>query len=224
MITLIILIFLFLPNSVALAEESDVQDWDFCAHTTNDSLCVSATTSNTKIQLTALMQGLTLKVQDKGISFSFPSAPMVRSKLKRHPNEVKAMMRRDNAGEEVKPDLQPLIQALSDTVGVMVDSLNKQYSIRSFKFLLDKENAKLTFSVKLPLTVDKDSIELMMSSAPGNLYDRKEFTGRRLSCESSPSPNGLGEAPMKKDDRNRTFTVKKIVTLSDCEKCEVCYL
>ena len=134
--------------------------------------------------------------------------------LKRHPNEVKAMMKRDSTGKEVKPDLQPLIQALSDTTGMYTDSLNKTHLIRSFEILLNKEDAILMYSVRLPLKLESDSLKIIISSEPGKLYDKKEFTGKRLSRESRQIKNGLGEAPMDKDIKNRTFSVEKKVRIS----------
>lgn len=214
-------VFLFLLPfffcKVSFAEKKVADDWDVTVRPVNDSLEISITTYNTKYQLTSLMQGLSVCIPDAETSFMFPSASIVRSKLKRHPNEVKAMIKRDNPGQEVKPDLQPLIQALSDTTAVLTDNHNNVRHVRSFWFKLDKENAVLTFYVRLPLNIDSNSVKIIISSEPGLLFDKVEFTGKRLSRESRQVKNGLGEAPMKKDVKNRMFRVEKIVKISDHE-------
>jgi hypothetical protein len=210
----ILLLIFFVICNFSFAEKNTAKEWHIYAERQNDSINVSVIANNTKFQLASLMQGLTINLPEVGSSFVFPSASMVRSKLKRHPNEVKAMMKRDSTGKEVKPDLQPLIQALSDTTGMCTDSLNKTHQIRSFEILLNKEDAILMYSVRLPLKLESDSLKIIISSEPGKLYDKKEFTGKRLSRESHQIKNGLGEAPMDKDIKNRTFSVEKKVRIS----------
>lgn len=208
------------------AQQNRSADWELYAHVTDgDTLCLSLTLHDTKEQLTSLMQGLTLSFLDQKKVLEYPSAHLVRTKLKRHPNEVKAMMRRDSIGGEVKPDLYPLVKALSDTTAVLVDSVSMtRKNIRSFDLMLDKEHALLTYSVKLPISEMQctDSIAIVIMSEPGELYDKREFTGRRLSRETSPVPNGLGEASMVKGDKNRTVRIQKTIILSDGNGCKIC--
>ena len=64
------------------------------------------------------------------------------------------------------------------------------------------------------MKLESDSLKIIISSEPGKLYDKKEFTGKRLSRESRQIKNGLGEAPMDKDIKNRTFSVEKKVRIS----------
>lgn len=212
----LLLILLILCN-LSFAEKNTANDWHVHAKEQNDSINITVTANNTKYQLASLMQGLTIKLPEMKTSFIFPSASMVRTKLKRHPNEVKAMMKRDSTGKEIKPDVRPLIQALTDTTGLFTDSLNNICQIRSFDMLLNKEDAILMFSVRLPLKLERDSLKIIISSEPGNLFNKKEFTGKRLSRESHQIKNGLGEAPMAKDIKNRTFCVEKYVKISSDE-------
>ena len=70
----------------------------------DDSLEFKLTSSQVETQLTFLMQGLDICViQPDTITLSFPSAAMVRNKVKRHPNEVKAVLasrQRQQAGQD----------------------------------------------------------------------------------------------------------------------------
>lgn len=222
----VILLSMLVCGSFSYAQQNRSADWELDAHVTDgDTLCLSLTLHDTKEQLTSLMQGLTLSFLSQKKVLEFPSAHLVRAKLKRHPNEVKAMMRRDSIGGEVRPDLFPLVKALSDTTAALVDNVSMaRKNIRSFGIMLDKERALLTYSAKLPVSEMgcTDSIAVVITSDPGKLYNKKEFTGRRLSRETSPVPNGLGEASMVKGDKNRTIRIQRTIILSDGSRCKIC--
>lgn len=195
------------------------EDWDVTSSYSNDSLTIKLVAKDTKQQLAVLMQGLHVALPSAHLSVVFPSAPMVRNKMKHHPNEVKAMMRKDSANVEVKPDLFPLIEALSDTTATVCDSIQgKKELTHNFTIELDKENAILYFTVVVPFDLsilqDTVSIRVDVSSAPGGLSSRKEFTGSRLSKEEGPVKNGLGHASMGKDDKNRTVQFQRSVNIS----------
>lgn len=195
-------------------------DWVITAANINDSLSVTLVAKDTKQQLAVLMQGLQVSIPSQNLSIMFPSAPMVRDKMKHHPNEVKATMRKDSTNVEVKPDLQPLIKALCDTSAVVIDSINNVHSTtHNFAINLDKENTTISFSFSIPsVEFDSDTIEIHVMSIPGNLSTRREFTGKRLSKEESPSRNGLGEASMGKDDKNRIVNFTETVIIKRPQK------
>lgn len=181
-----------------------------------DSIRVTYVVRDSKLQLASLMQGLKLSLNAQHQVFVFPSAAMVRSKLKHHPNEVKAMMRKDSANVEVKPDLMPLIDALSDTTALFIDSLqHSQQPSRAFSIKLEREAGLLSYTAILPFISEADSISITISSTPGELSNKREFNGRRLSSELAPQPNGLGEASMGNDDKKRTLFVNKTIYISN---------
>ena len=163
----------------------------------------SLTTTNPRHQLSFLMQGMRLTLSDQGdtVEVCFPDAMMVRDKMKRHPNEVKPTFRGDSIGEEVRPDLQPLIAALVDTVVVIRQTDGSVISSHDFDIRLDKKVRELHFIVQVPWTGrNLDAVDVSISSAPVNV-GKREFTGSRLSGEGRHNPNGLGEAPTKGEDR-----------------------
>lgn len=181
----------------------------------SDSLEISATIIDSKLQLTALMQGLTLNIEEKNNTIVFPSAPMVRHKMKRHPNEVKASFKDKDNKEEIKPDLTPLIAALNDTVAFMTDEHDstQMRTYKQFRIELDKQRSLVTFRIKIPCC-KTETISIVISSSPDRLYDKKEFTGKRRSFEKSPDERGLGHASNFKNDKNRTFRIKQVVGIS----------
>ena len=202
-------------TSVRTSGSSSSPSWTTTIHAVHDSLCLCITATDTKDQLSSLMQGLRVDIAEGPCTVLFPSAAMVRSKLKRHPNEVKATMRRDGSGREVRPDMLPLLQALSDTTA-MVTSTSVSVPTHDFDLRMDTEHAVLTFVVTVPLAyVGKHSkYHVVLSSDPGALSTTREYTGRRLSREAGPVKNGLGEAPDGAGDRNRTIHVEQTVVLS----------
>ena len=194
------------PNSVAVE-----------AVARNDSIDIKVTVTQIETQLTFLMQGLHVRIiQPDTLTVSFPSASMVRHKVRRHPNEVKAVLAsrlRQQAGQDslhhiVRPDVQPLVAALNDTTATIAKKTDKASS-RNFYIDVDRERAVMTFTVttdKALLTSLDGVLNLLVSSAPSNHQaDRPEFAGRRLSGENAPRPNGLGEGIRQEDMSKRTF-------------------
>ena len=167
-------------------------------------------------QLAFLMQGLTILVeQPDTIILSFPSAPMVRNKVKRHPNEVKAVLTqqhrlqsgKDTIHQVVRPDVLPLVSALNDTTAT-ITYRNAITAMNNFKINVDRKEAIMTFSIKIPkyyFAATNDRIALTIISEPKNSSDGREFIGNRLSGENAPRPNGLGEGLRGGDASSRTF-------------------
>lgn len=214
-INLILASLLFCFFVPAKAEDNS---WIISSGSKGDSLIIRLTANDTKQQLAVLMQGLHLYLPSVHRSIIFPSAPMVRNKLKHHPNEVKATIQNDSNNEEVRPDLFPLVVALCDTTTIVYDSLrNEVIRTRDFTIILDRENAILSFSVTVPCKWEElgntDSLSIEVFSTPGNFSSITEFTGTRLSPENSPVLNGLGQASMGKDDNNRTVGFKRKIAI-----------
>lgn len=184
-----------------------------------DSLDLCVSLLEPRMQLTALMQGLALEMEGGGCRVVFPAAPMVRHRMKRHPNEVKASFRDKERKEEIRPDLAPLISALNDTVArvTMGEDSARMRAYRHFRIALDREAAVVTFAVRLPcprVGALPDTLAVVLSSSPAELYDQREFRGTSRSVEKGPDDRGLGHAPMVKDDRNRTFRLRRVVCLT----------
>lgn len=191
-----------------------------------DSLEFRLTSFQVETQLTFLMQGLDICViQPDTMMMSFPSAAMVRKKVKRHPNEVKAVLesqRRQRTGQDsinhvVRPDVQPLVAALNDTTA-SCSYQNQKSATRSFKIDVDREKTLMSFSIRIDkakIQAFDDRLNLQISSVPlFNKGDRPEFVGKRLSGENTPQPNGLGEGIRKEDVAKRTFQQRVSVAVS----------
>lgn len=184
-----------------------------------DSLEISVTIIDSKLQLTALMQGLTVNIEESNNRMTFPSAPMVRHKMKRHPNEVKASFKDKENKEEIKPDLMPLIAALNDTIAFVTDGHDstQMHAYKQFRIELDKQLSLVTFIIRIPYRYaccKTNTISIVMFSSPTYLYDKEEFTGKRRSSERSPNERGLGHASYSKNDKSRTFRIKQVVDIS----------
>ena len=182
-----------------------------------DSLEFKLTAYQIETQLTFLMQGMEMTaIQQDTLTMSFPSAAMVRNKVRRHPNEVKAVLNsvsqagKDSVNHVVRPDVQPLVAALNDTTAVVAYQ-GKKENIRDFKIDVDREMAIMSFSVRIARAMVSDNngmVQILVTSVPPNHQgDRPEFSGRRLSGENAPLPNGLGEGLRKEDIEKRTFLV-----------------
>ena len=192
----------------------------------DDSLELKLTSSQVETQLTFLMQGLNVCViQPDTMTMSFPSAAMVRSKVKRHPNEVKAVlssrqrqqMGQDSINHVVRPDVQPLVAALNDTTA-SIRYQGEDVTTRNFKIDVDRDKALMSFSIRVlksKIQVQDDKINLLVSSIPlHHKGDRPEFVGKRLSGEKTPHPNGLGEGIRKEDVSKRMFQKMMSVAIS----------
>ena len=181
----------------------------------HDSIALRLTAFKIETQLTFLMQGLNISIlQDDTLTVAFPSAFMVRNKVRHHPNEVKAVLASRGRSKEgndsihhvVRPDVQPLVAALNDTTAT-ITYRGKSRATRAFAIVVDRDHALMTFRVQVPKEHIKSpdgSVNLQLLSLPKG-GDRPEFAGRRLSGEKSPVPNGLGEGIRKEDAANRTF-------------------
>lgn len=192
----------------------------------DDSITLQLTAYQIETQLTFLMQGVNFTiVQPDTLTMSFPSAAMVRNKVRRHPNEVKAvleMQRKQHPGQDsihhvVRPDVQPLIAALNDTTATICYQSDK-VSTHDYQIYVDRESAIMTFSFKLHrnnITSIGGLIDVSVYSAPFSKSDRAEFVGKRLSEENSPHPNGLGEGMRKEDVSKRTFKKSIVVKIED---------
>ena len=200
-----------LPVTAAVPDSIDVK-----ATEQHDSVEIRITAYKIETQLTFLMQGLNILIEQADtVTLSFPSAPMVKNRVKRHPNEVKAVLAsqrkrqgegHDSVNHVVRPDVLPLVAALNDTTAT-ISYHGTTEATHGFKIDVDRENAIMVFSIKVPACyVDtKDAkLGLCIYSVPVG-ENRQEFTGKRLSDENSPRPNGLGEGFRKGDAASRAF-------------------
>lgn len=213
-----------LPAAAAVPDSIDVK----CTEQ-HDSVELRITAYKIETQLTFLMQGLNILIeQPDTVTFIFPSASMVRSKVKRHPNEVKAVLDsgqkqqatgRDSINHVVRPDVLPLVAALNDTTATLSHHSTTE-ATHGFKIDVDRGNAIMVFSIKVPanyVDTNKANLGLCIYSIPVG-ENRQEFTGRRLSRENSPRPNGLGEGFRKGDAASRTFRKElSVIILKDNE-------
>ena len=219
-----LLAMVFLPATAAVPNSIDVKVTE-C----HDSVEISVTAYRIETQLTFLMQGLNIIIERPDtLTLSFPSAPMVRSKVKRHPNEVKAVLesqrKRQGAGHDsinhvVRPDVLPLVAALNDTTAT-ISHHGTTEAAHGFKINVNRENAVMVFSIKVPtfyIDTKETKLDLCLYSTPED-ENRLEFTGRRLSDENSPRPNGMGEGFRKGDAASRTFYKVLTVIICNCNK------
>ena len=215
-----LLAMVFLPATAAVPDSIDVKAMEH-----HDSVEIQITVYKIETQLTFLMQGLNIRIeQPDTVTLSFPSAPMVRNKVKRHPNEVKAVLesqrKRQGAGHDsinhvVRPDVLPLVAALNDTTATMSAHGSAEAS-HGFNIDVDRENAVMVFSIKVPacyIDTKEAKLDLCIYSVPVG-ENMQEFTGKRLSGENSPRPNGLGEGLRNGEAASRTFSMILSITIS----------
>jgi len=214
-----------LPVTAAVPDSIDVK-----ASEQHDSVEIRITAYKIETQLTFLMQGLNILIeQPDTVTLSFPSAPMVKNRVKRHPNEVKAVLasqrKRQEEGHDsinrvVRPDVLPLVAALNDTTATISHHGTTEVA-HGFKIDVDRENAIMVFSIKVPVCyfdAKETKHGLCIYSIPVG-ENRREFTGKRLSDETSPRPNGLGEGFRKGDSASRTFRKKlSVIIYKDNER------
>lgn len=210
-----------LPATAAVSDSINVKATELY-----DSLEIQITAYKIETQLTFLMQGLNIRIeQPDTVTLAFPSAPMVKNKVKRHPNEVKAVLesqrKRQSAGHDsinhvVRPDVLPLVAALNDTTATITCHGTKK-TTHGFKIDVDREKAVMVFYMKVPACfVDTKAAKMGLSiySIPAD-ENRQEFTGKRLSGEDSPRPHGLGGGLRKGDAASRTFRKSLSVIIDD---------
>lgn len=213
------LAFGILPVNAVVTDSTDVKVCEL-----NDSLEIQITAYKIETQLTFLMQGLNIRVeQPDTVTLCFPSGPMVKDKVKRHPNEVKAMLatqrkrqeEHDSLNNVVRPDVLPLVAALNDTTAT-ISTHGILYSTHGFNIYVDRDNAIMVFSIKVPVcwvNTKEEKLDLCIYSIPDG-ESKLEFDGRRLSDERAPRPNGLGEGLRKGDAASRTFRKSLSVLIS----------
>ena len=212
-----------LPVTAAVPDSIDVK-----ATEQHDSVEIRITAYKIETQLTFLMQGLNILIEHPNTAtLSFPSAPMVKNRVKRHPNEVKAVLEsqrkrqegHDSINHVVRPDVLPLVAALNDTTAT-ISHHGTTEATHGFKIDVDRENAIMVFSIKVPVCyfdTKEAKLFLCIYSIPVG-ENRQEFTGKRLSDENSPRPNGLGEGFRKGDAASRTFYKVLTVIICNCNK------
>ena len=214
-----------LQASVLLLAQPSVSDsLEVGALQKGDSLTLQVTVYRIETQLAFLMQGVSIAIlQPDTLTMSFPSADMVRDKVRRHPNEVKAVLEkqrkqqlgRDKDNHVVRPDVQPLVAALNDTTAFIYYN-NSKVATRGYKIEVNRKDAIMVFSFKLHkncITTNDGLICISIFSAPSSMSDRAEFSGERLSNDISPLPNGLGEGLRKEDVPKRIFKKRVIVKI-----------
>lgn len=215
------LFFLFVLSPCLMwgQHKHDIEDVAIDASRNIDSLHITITTAIPKMQLSFLMQGLRITILDSlkhpDISIELPNAKMVRDKIKHHPNEVKAMHR--TMGDEVRPDLLPLISALNDTC-CKANCLHNQAISCSHTIALDKTNGEMTFAVCILSEsgiLFQDSILVEILSSPMEM--KSEFEGRRLSQENRMPPGGMGQPPKGTKDQSRIIRFSKMVRIGSCK-------
>lgn len=175
------------------------------------------TTFDPKQQLSFLMQGLTfgLVADTDTIFVNFPNAMMVRDKVKRHPNEVKPTFKGDSIGEEVRPDLKPLIAALNDTT-IFVKRGNSRLPSKNFTITLDRDTKSVKYSVELPVEYcNTDSVGIVITSSPYNTPQSVEFQGKGRSRETRMNPNGLGQAPSPHNSKDRMVNYYTTIAIKE---------
>ena len=217
-----LLAMVFLRATAAVPDSIDVKATEH-----RDCIEIQITAYKIETQLTFLMQGLNIIVeQPDTLTLSFPSAPMVRNKVKRHPNEVKAVLesqrKQQEAGHDsinhvVRPDILPLVVALNDTTATL-SYHGMTDTTHGFKIDVDRENAVMVFSIKVPtcyIDTKEAKLDLCVFSIPVD-ENMQEFSGRRLSGENAPRPNGLGEGIKKGDTASRTFC--KVLSVITCNR------
>ena len=211
------ILFVLSPCLMWGQHKPDIEDVAISASRNQDTLHITIIAIIPKLQLSFLMQGLGITILDSlghpAISVELPNAKMVRDKIKHHPNEVKAMHKME--GDEVRPDLLPLISALNDTCS-KVNSFDNQ-AIKYFHLItLDKTNGEMTFSVCIfpsNSIILQDSIYIEVLSSPIEI--KSEYEGRKLSHENRMPPGGMGQPPKGNNDQSRIIHILKKVSVEN---------
>ncbi len=181
----------------------------------SNSLQLSITTNNPKVQMSFLMQGVNINIKDTtntyALSFHLPCAKDVREKMLHHPNEVKAMHKHNDL--EVRPDLQPLISALN---GIPAQITNNDSIISNCKhyIYLDKETGRMSFTISLSMETMPfvmDSLSILIVSNPHFTNAGEEFLGKRYSTENRMPPRGLGNAPDERNSADRKVEIRRTI-------------
>lgn len=214
----LIIIICVLSLKTAWGQHTNITNADsitICAREISDSLQISIMTDNPKVQISFLMQGVIVNIEDTTntnvLSFHLPCAKDVQDIIRHHPNEVKAMYKHNNV--EVRPDLQPLISALNE-IPAQIDNNDSIIGNCKHHIYLDKETGSTTFTLYIPvesISLDKDSLVLLIESYPQFTNGGEEFIGKRLSMENRMPPRGLGNAPDNRSAIERTIEIRRTV-------------
>lgn len=215
----IISCFLLYTFTTVMGQESDNNI--ICCRAVHQGKTIefSVRTEDIETQLAFLMQGLTIRVNlDDTLTMRFPSAQMVRRKIHRHPNEVKAQFSsKDSIGKIIRPDVMPLVSAINDTLATVIlcDTL---FQTSDYKVDLERENHSMTFYFRIDKSLISlsDSVVLDISSIPLWHGEKTEFQGKRLSHENKFGPDGMGEGLTAKN-RNKRSIHKQLTILLERE-------
>lgn len=209
-ILLVPLILLYCVEVWAQNMGEECEDLSVKAEFYNDTLRISLSSQCRKIQLSFLMQGVCVGFVEKSRSdtafVEFPTASDVRTLIKRHPNEVKAM-HYGNGLQEVRPDLLPLVDALNSQKAKFIKNGNESDSCRHC-IAINKESGSITFVAVVPIPgseLNGDSLALTISSIPRNYKDNAEFSGSRRSRENRQLQNGMGDSPDEREAWKRQY-------------------
>lgn len=163
-----------------------------------ESIILSVETADPVTLRAFLMQGLSLKIPVHEISdtmrIAFPSAQDVSERVMRHPSEVKATLKND---KEKRPDIRPLVAALSDTT-VCVEVGNQKCFTRYYKIELEASSGTIRYEVSLPTTLlPTADIEVLLISQPDyEMIKRGEVSLR----EVRKPDKGQQRAPFGSED------------------------
>lgn len=181
---------------------------DVVKHT--DSLTINIITKDPKMQLSFLMQGMTITLCDTLllpiIYIHIPDASVVKDKIKRHPNEVKAMLTSEE--HEIRPDLSPLIAELNTVECKASDSMDHFIECKN-NISLDKENGILFYNITVKSEFYLDTLYLDLQSEP--IHHDNEFTGTRISRENMMPSNGMGQVPQNNEIPKRMVHISKFI-------------
>ena len=206
-----LLLCLSLTFIISSAQNTDSLTVEMCIDA--DTMALTMTTCYPKYQMSFLMQGVIVNICDTNcnriVGIRFPDASMVRDRLPRHPNEVKATLV-DGNQREIRPDLQPLISAHNTLHAQIIDndSVVDKYALQ---IKLHNESGLITFAVRFHLCYCgvQDSICLEIVSLP--MGNGKEYNGKILSSNNNLRSGGLGSAPLYPNDNSRMITMRKII-------------
>ena len=183
----------------------------------SDSIKITVESDCPEYQMSFLMQGLIIYMVDSlksdTVTISFPNARMVRHKMKRHPNEVKAML--DENQKERRPDLQPLVSALNETSMIILYKYNSNCTLFP-NIQLNKDKGSIKFSVKFPNVLNlytSDIVTIIAKTSQFEQFNLPEFEGIHLSKESKMRPGGLGQNSNTQNDSNRNFIITQTIRI-----------
>lgn len=208
-------------NNANLDNEVTTDDMPLCTlHRNGDTLQWKMQVTRPQQQLTLLMQGMTVSLvsDDAQIDLEFPDASVVRHKLRRHPNEVKPSFVDSTNTQEVRPDIQPLVEALSSAhISVRcITSFGETVLEHSSNIILSREDGILTYSVQLaPIALSGGNVMSEIVSAPKE-QTGEEFVGQSRTEPAQQAPTGgLGTRPDTEGINQRTIRFSSILNIQN---------